>query len=289
MPEPKTPTATPPTDSQNYHESVQSLLTPLAEAVSEIKRRRQDPALMAAVRSYLQDDIPSHFDTDTPIFYLCRHIATPNHETLHFIEKCQAYDATVPMVIGQDFKDIFSPDNVLKHNLGKLPVETGKTSKGLPIVHNYTILDFNHANGQPLHRLHTVCDTTLIDFHTRLLQYVTPAKVELIDESDWVSRHHRGNLLEHYKKLLALLIVHGIMFEFYEPEDEAFVEEVLIPACAAVRETFGHAPLITHLVEPERELERDWNAYGDSVLPYVEACVAGKRGGFAAAPNTPTP
>lgn len=82
-----------------------AIFTPIDEAVAEIQRRRRDLPLVKKVQEYLSGDIPEHFTYSKPIFYLSRHIATPNYETLRFIELTQNYD--LPRVIGIDPKDKF--------------------------------------------------------------------------------------------------------------------------------------------------------------------------------------
>lgn len=270
-----------------YHRTVHAMQIPLDKAVREIHKRRKDEALVRAVRDYLDGDIPPHFDQEKPIFYLSRHIATPNEETMRFMQLCRAFDPKAPIVIGQDIDDVFVGNNILKHNLGKLKIQSGYNKNHQPIYKHETIIDFSEAQGTKLKHIETVCDVSLIDFHAEMLNRLRPTEINIADESDWVSRNHRGNLLEHYKKFLALLIVHGIMFEYYEDEDRDFVYNILIPAYKFVKQKFGHAPLITFLVDPREELEKDWNAYPSSVQPYVENCLGQTKGGDAITQKSP--
>lgn len=257
-----------------YNRTVHNLQTPLDKAVQEINKRRSDQNLVNAVREYLNNDIPPHFDQNLPVFYLSRHIATPNEETMRFMQLCRSFDPSIPIVIGQDTEDIFVGNNILKHNLGKLKIQKGYNKNHQPIYEHQTIINFSDAQGIKLKNIETVCNISLIDFHAEMLNRLRPTEVEIADESEWVSRNHRGDLLEHYKKFLALLIVHGIMFEFYEEEDRQFVFNILIPAYKFVQKKFGCKPLITFLVDPTEELEKDWNAYPSSVQPYVENCLS---------------
>lgn len=257
-----------------YHDKVHALQTPLKEAMSEIIKRRRDDDLIHAIREYLKDDIPDHFNQQTPVFYLSRHIATANYETLRYLNVCHAFDPNIPIIIGQDPEDIFVGNNVLKRILGKLPINRGESNQDEQIISNVTILDFSKMQGKKLSNIDTYCGSSLLEFHNGLLQKMsTGYTYSLADESDWVTRNYRGNLIEHYKRLLALLLVHGIMFEFYEDEDEHFVEQILIPAYTYVTTKFGHRPLITFLVAPDKEYERDWNSFPPEIYPHVQVCL----------------
>ena len=259
-----------PNKKQRYYNKVHSLLTPFPEAVDEIMRRREDIMLVRKVEEYLNQDIPKHFKQSKPICYLSRHIATPNEETLHFIDICNSSELSLPIVIGQDIEDVFSSNNTLKRNLGKLPVIKGLSKNGDPIIENFTVVDFNEVHGKKLRDVKTVEGVSLTDFHSSLFDKKSTQNVEIKDESDWVTRNNRGDLLGHYKKFLALMLVHGIMFELYEDEDEKFVYEILLPAYEYIEDMFGCKPLITHLVAPDREFERNWNGYPSSLYSQVE-------------------
>ena len=71
------------------------IFTPLAEAVAEIQRRREHTDLMQRVEDFLQGDIPEYLRSPAPVLYLARHVATPNLETLRFVELARGRVATV--------------------------------------------------------------------------------------------------------------------------------------------------------------------------------------------------
>jgi hypothetical protein len=252
----------------------QECTTQLDDAIAELHRRRKDDKLRKEIEEYLNYDIPHHF-TERPIFYLARHVATPNFETLRFIEICKQHKS--PPVIGQDTKDIFVSNNILKRSLGKLPVVKSVTHDKRELTENLTVLRFDKAQGEPLNSLTTTFGENLVQFHNKLLREIYPRGVHLVDDSPWIDRNHRGNLLEHYKKFLALFILHGVMFEFYEPEDLEFVNEVLIPAQQFIEEKFGCKPLICDLVSPELCTARDWNAYPSVIYKMVHNKVRVKK------------
>ena len=104
-------------------------------------------------------------------------------------------------------------------------------------------------------------------------------KIENPDDALWIDRHHRGNLLEHYKDFLALFVTHGILFEDYVMEDKheaQFVRKVLRPACHFIQRRFGLRPLIVPLVPKTFESDRFWLSYPEEVLDIVRENMGGK-------------
>ncbi len=239
---------------------------PVSDAISELQLRQQDQKLRKAVEVYLDGDIPEYFKK-SPILYLARHIASPNFETLRFLELCKPYG--LPMVIGQDTKDIFTPRNTLKKPLCKMPVVRGVTNSSREIIENFTIIDFNTAQGKPLHSITTIFGEPLTQFHSELLKTINIANLTIVDDAEWIDRNHRGNLLEHYKKFLSLFIVHGVMFEFFTADEQKFIEDIFEPAFEFVELKFGVKPLIAELVTPELVKIRDWSTFPNSIHKIV--------------------
>jgi len=241
----------------------------LSQAIVELERRRQDPELRKRVEEYLDGDIPEHFD-DEPILYLARHVATPNQETRAFLEICEHLNFQA--VIGQDSQDIFVSNNSLKRSLGKLPVVTGIDKHGNEILEYVTVLDFNEAQGRRLHELKTHAGHSLIDFHNDLFDHIHGKRPIIRDEASWIDRQHRGNMLEHYKKYLALFVVHGILFEYFltfDSNEQKLIAEIIAPAYDHVREKFGVGPLITPPVSPSVD-QRNWESYPRKALDVIK-------------------
>lgn len=236
-----------------------AIFTPIDEAVAEIQRRRRDLPLVKKVQEYLSGDIPEHFTYSKPIFYLSRHIATPNYETLRFIELTQNYD--LPRVIGIDPKDKFFSGNPLKRALGKMPVTKGTARNGDEIIEHFTIVDFAKADGHSLDSIMMKSGVSLTTFHEQLLREIYPTHLMIRNESGWVERCGRTDLINQYKKMFALLCVFGIMFESYPPAEYDLVANVVVPAIDEVTSVLGCKPLIVEHISPELELSRNWNAY----------------------------
>jgi len=252
--------------------SVSDLVIPPLEALQELNRRQQDPTLRVKIEEYLEGDIPEYFK-DGPILYLARHVATPNFETLRFKYLMEPFN--MKAVVSQDTKDLFVPHNQAKKALCKLSICRGIFQKGNKLnerFENISIIDFNVSNGKRFDTITTLWGERLVDFHARLFSKFMRERVENPDDAAWIDRHHRGNLLEHYKKLLALFVTHGIFFEDYVMEDEHevyFVNHVLRPACQFIEHRFGLRPIIVPLVPKTFESNRFWVSYPKEVLDIV--------------------
>ncbi len=243
-------------------------LTPFHDAIEELKKRKEDPVLAEKVSAYLNADIPTYF-YDTPVFYLARHLATPNFETQRFVHLLEYEGFTI--VLSQDKKDTFVSANHLKKALVKLPIYRGfslKNKKYNEIFEYETIADINTLNGLSFQEIVTTWGQPLTAFHEELCRSLFKDRVQIVDDSAWIDRNHRGNLLEHYKKFLTLFIAHGILFEDYLFEDhheKHFIEQVLKPAFDWVETYFGYKPLITKLNPTSVESPIFWLAYPSSV------------------------
>lgn len=234
-------------------------LTPQDEALYLLRQRGKDTHLRSKIEYYLDNDIPDYFKKE-PIGYLARHVATPNFETIHFLNICRQNN--IPSFIGQDPSDIFVTNNDLKKALGKLPIHFSDSIDESRFSYT-TIIDFNTTQGKKFKEIKTLYGQDLIDFHNNLFLNFYKEPVNIVDDSAWISRKHRGDLLAHYKKFLALLVVHGVMFEYYikdDPYELKFVKEVLIPAFIFIEEKFGHRPLIVSLVNDGDE-NKNWYGY----------------------------
>lgn len=249
------------------------MMTPL-EAVLELERRQKDPELKKKVEEYLDGDVPEYFK-DGPILYLARHIATPNFETLRLVHLMR--ELGMKIIVSQDTKDLFVPHNQLKKALCKLSILRGISQKGNNLNEQYqnvTIVDFNTANGKRFDTVTTLWGEKLIDFHARLFSQLIHGNIESPDDAAWIDRHHRGNLLEHYKQSLALFVTHGIFFDDYPIEDEheiSLVRRVLRPAYRFIEQRFGLRPIIVQLVPKTFESNRFWISYPKDVLDIVRA------------------
>jgi len=253
----------------NIPQVISELLSPsINEALVEIENRRKNNKLIKKVEEYLQNDIPKHFIKSKPILYLSRHLATPNYEVLHVLEITKGYN--YELVIGEDTKAIFVSNNELKFSLAKLPIVTGLSKTGNDIIENRTIIDFTTSQGKPMDQISTSSGKSLPNFHQELFKSIYPKSPEVVDESEWIDRNNRHNILEQYKRMMALLCVHGVMLESYVPKELEFVTEIINPAFKAIQQDIGVSPLIVEHIPPTLETTRNWNSYPPNVSPFID-------------------
>ncbi|MEN9413308.1 MAG: hypothetical protein RLZZ342_395 [Candidatus Parcubacteria bacterium] len=234
------------------------------DAVAELTRRAGNTDLRKQVEEYLQHDIPSYMQ-DTPVLCLARYIATPNFETLRFLALTEPFG--LPAVVTEDPGDKFSAHNHLKRALCKLPI-TERLHQKHGRLHErfrpHTIIDFTKAEGKKLNEIETLWGEKLTAFHARAFAQMVKSPVIVANDTAWLDRNGRGNLLELYKRYLSLFVVHGILFEDYvlsDAQDAEFVKTIVRPAVEFVENKFGHKPLIAELVPQTFESSTFWISY----------------------------
>jgi hypothetical protein len=257
---------TPVTDRTHKKMELDRYFTTLSVAVRQLEHRRRDPNILARVEDYLEGDLPAHF-RDGPLLYLARHVATPNQETLAFL--AAGRQLQMPTAIGEDLNDVFVSHNPIKHALGTLPIIKGRACNNHDIVEYVTVIDFNEAQGRRLNELRTFAGQSLAKFHNSLFDLVDAERPAIVNDTDWIDRNHRGDLLEHYKRHLALFVAHGILCEYFIPEDPAeyrLLREVVLPAFEFIEEVFGLKPLMAPHVRATVDNHHQWDAYPREVF-----------------------
>lgn len=258
---------------------ISDLLWDPFEAVAEINRRRQDPLLLKRIEDYLDGDIPDYF-RDGPIMHLARHVVTPNFETLRFLYLTKHLGLRT--VISHDSRGLFVSQNLVKRALCKMPICRRLTQRGGKLNEQYenvSIVNFNTIDGRTFDEIRTVWGESLIDFHTNLFCELGFPSIDTPDDADWLDRHHRDNLYEHYKQLLLLFVAHGIFFENYNTQDEhelLFVESVLRPVCKWVEKEFGFKPLIVPIFPTTFESYQFWISYPRKTIDIVHEKLKGR-------------
>lgn len=224
------------------------------EAIARAQDRRRDANLARQVSEFLQGDLPDYLGGNRPMLYLARHVATPNAETMHFLDSMRCTGARI--VIGQDDQDKFVSVNAMKRALGRMPILSGPLSRSGPrphVLRRHTVVDFASSDGHPIHGVRTLWGEPLMEFHNRLFAKFVPGTWELVQDAPWIDRNSRGDLRAHYERLLALFVCHGVLCEDYWLDDSSdtserwFVSEVLYPAHRATVARFGVPPLLVHL------------------------------------------
>lgn len=244
------------------------LFTPLAKAVTEAERRKNDSVITSKIAKFLDDDIPKHFSGTKPVFYLSRHLGSPNFESIKVLEMTKDYN--LPLIVGEDSKGIFVSSNCIKVPLGKLPVLTGVNKNKEEIIENITIIDFNKNQGKRFCDIETKWGQSLVDFHRELVLASQLRDIEIVDEAAWIDRHNRENIYKQYVHILTLMCAHGILMESFFIDEIDFVKEIVEPAFKEVENNIGVKPLIVEHIDHKEELERIWDAYPESLHDMIK-------------------
>jgi len=216
------------------------IYTPVEQALDELRRRRQDHALVARVTAFLDGDIPEYLK-EHDCFVLPRHIATPNNEALYVLGQARRFG--VRAVFSQDPKDRFTSVNNLKRRLAR-PHVCEETPNGRRYG-KLDIVDVPQAEGLPIDEVRCRDGKRLLDFHNGLFDKIAGTDFLVADDSDWIDRNHRGDRTSHYQKFLALFVTHGVVFEDFETgNDPQFLQQFVRPALADMRRTLGVLPII---------------------------------------------
>jgi len=234
--------------------------TPVKEAIVELKRRWNDPSIKDP------DSVPEILkDGFRAIQYVA--LISPNYQISRYICVADALDLE-PLIFEQT-KDKFTSNNDWKHSLGKLRLFTGMDKKGKSHVEHLNVIDFNLANGNPIHTLKTFSGQSLVDFHHDIFFEKFPhlnKEKHIFEASDWLKKHGETPQ-EYYKSFLSLLIKHSIQLENFMLDEKElwFTKEIFLPAFIDVYKKYGVKPLIVALEPTTIEGDEFWISY-----PYKE-------------------
>lgn len=230
-------------------------------AIKELARRRADAEIQEKLRALFAQYGLEPFDIPGTAI-LCRQIATPNHETIRFLQLTTGFDLK-PTIL--EFPaDKFASSNVYKRSLAKLPIYVGKNKNGESMYRNESLVDMNGSNGLPLKEVTAKTGERLPDLHRRLLSQLPDfAEATVVDNSENM-RVAREKMPHFYDAIFAIATANAILFEDFTELDPGhrFMDEVILPAFQRVSEHFGGlAPLIVPLEPPDSEEDLFWLSY----------------------------
>lgn len=231
------------------------------DAVNELHRRRNDPALLALVHDVLGADVPTPFDIRTPRAVFARHIASPSLEFDYFYK--QAKESGLAPLMLETAATKFVAKNWEKYCLARLSFveKRGGTYFKTAVKR---VIDFNADEGKELSTLKTLSGESLVDFHHRLLAAsLKDESLEVYDFSSWFLPNRGADRWSYYLRYLQLFLVHGILFENFllDKKEREFTESVVIPSFRIVKDVFGVPPIIVRTVPKEVEDEFYWCYY----------------------------
>lgn len=245
--------------------------TPLNEALEELGRRWEDVDLRKSVSEYLGGDVPEAFADGFNVVTF-RHICTPNYELHRFVSVADAFGWKP--IFGEYLEDKFTSNNLNKYYLGKMGFHFGHGKKGGGKIKYQNIIDFNKANGHPISSIKTIWGQALVDFHKEIFTARFPQFADqkfFFDSSKWF-KDHGGSATEYYKKLLALFVSHGVLFENFilsEKEEMDFTKKAFLPAFFEVWDKLGVKPLIVALAPTDIEGDEFWLHHPGHMIDHV--------------------
>lgn len=237
------------------------IYTDLATARDELRRRCQDEALQRNVAAYL-GEIPACF-RDEPRAVLWRNIITPDHELLRFLDLAETIGLRP---LGLEYiEDRFCTRNADKMCLAKMALFEKRDSLGAPVLRYRRLIDVGRYDNARFRDIKTLDGIGLVDFHHGLVNRKIGARLEIRDWSGKIAEYG-GGASDHYLKMLAHFICHGVLFESFvtDASEAAFERDVVLPAIEHIRERFGVKPLIVPLIPDTGD--RYWWCYPGDVL-----------------------
>jgi hypothetical protein len=248
-----------------------SLYTPLACAVRELRKRREDAGLERKVAEFLDGRKPPHF-RDEPRALHWPTLASPNI-WMHEVHAAADQMGIMPLVFEYQ-RDKFHPGNETKLHLARMRFFLGRDRHGSPRTRCLNAVDVNDVAGKAFERMHVRSGQRFIDFHHQLLRGFFP-HTEVRDMSDWIESF--PTIIDFYDAYLSLCIRDCVLMESFRAEgsERGFTEHVVVPAFHRALERFGVKPLIVALEPVSGPLDLYWYSYPAEVLPVVEAALNG--------------
>lgn len=248
---------------QQIHEaySLLDFYTPLDEAISELRRRKQSDYLKEriSIETRLTPSLQKLLEVPHIVFF--RQVATPLNDTKRIAEIAKAKNLPLLLLEFSDDKFV-SSGNAFKRGLGKLKIYQFTDTKGNDIIKNFTIVDFNTFTGKPLREVRTITGESLYDFHHSFLKTEITDQISIIDGSDWFECFDcRAEL--YYEAFFKLFLRDNILAEIFlsSGEEDTFTNQVVWPAFIRIADEFGIQPLIWNYL-PSNESERIyWDCY----------------------------
>jgi hypothetical protein len=182
-----------------------------------------------------------------PTAVLARHLATPNYELLWFTRLAQRHGFR-PLVV-EHLSDTFTVNNPAKRTLAVMPVVTGRSANGRPILRRQTIVKPDAVEGWPIERIVTRTGERLVDYHHRKLHEtfgaLAPVVADLRDLLPAGPRHPSAYYVEFFKLLQGDMV----LFEDFVVDSRSadFFRRTVLPAWRHVVETTNRRPQIVRL------------------------------------------
>lgn len=234
---------------------------------SELEKRKNDAKLAKRLDDFWAENRPHFIDCSSQYAFFSRPVATPNIETMCFVDNAKNFLLT-PLIV--EYPDKFVSKNNEKRFLGKLAILNASDNPLKSPHYTYKrIVDFNAWDGKQIADVRTIDSQSLIEFHHNLFNARFPElRHSVIDFSDWFklvrSKYHL-----YYLGYLSLFIRNGVLFEnflFGNSDENTFVQDKVLPSIIEIEHLFGVKPLIYPILPIQEERDVRWLAYKNSVV-----------------------
>lgn len=244
-----------------FLQELESLYTPLQDArtiLAERRSQRESDLDTIDTVEWIAQELPNHSDGYA---FLCRWIATPNFETLRFLELARG--SKLLPVIEEYYGDKFHDKNPLKKALTCLRFVSSafEVSSVMQIteatIHNISI-------GQ----ITTIEGGSLVNFHRSLFnKALESAEMPFVYECTPQYKRISGCVHKYYRSLFKMCIKRGILFEDFLPDhgEGEFTRRVVFPAFRNVCYETGLKPLVVRLCPRDNADAPLWYSYNENM------------------------
>jgi hypothetical protein len=251
----------------DHHAFDACVYLPLADAITELKRRETLPDIDTYLATLLPFGVPAVMREKKSVA-IFRHIATPNYEIRRFVALADLIRVSMhaetgielhPLIL-EFLDDKFTNRNEWKYSLGRLYLYKGTDKKNAPIFESIYAVDFNTSNSKPIATLKTLWGQSLVDFHHELFASVFPSmRDSVFDLSGWL-RKNGDDAKTYYKFFLSLFLKHGVLLENFllDGTEGSFTKDIILPTLFEIERECGFKPLIVALESTEIEHSRFW-------------------------------
>lgn len=250
------------------------LYTPLAGALQELKRRREDKTLLQKIKDYFASyPSPSELASE-PKAVMAPSLVSPNLELNYFLDIRK--DLPIKSVFYEFRSDKFVHLNFEKRCLGEMTFFRLNASGKKESTGSVRVIDFQKDQGKPMNEIRTLKGEPFVDFHHRLVSEYRPSEdVHIYDFSKWFRGSHSFAPEFPYLRYLGLFITDGILFcnfiadSVVEKSQSSFTDTRVLPAFRKLKEIFGVSPLIVPIEPIETDVEHFWCYYPDEVRRFI--------------------
>lgn len=241
-----------------------SMYTTLDGAREELSKRWRDIELKKRIEVELADKFLPLFKKNARAV-LFRVLCSPDNGFTFFLQ-CAKYINADPLIL-EYLNDIFVHFNDEKKGLGRLRVELEDGGKA-----HVDVMDFYKNEKNKLDMISLKTGENLVDFHHNLFK-IFKYRVDLHDNSDWFKIIGRAS--DYYYYLLLHFVAHGVLIETFlnegDKHEDAFTNEIIIPAINKIKDKFKLDPLIIRLYPEHQNRLEDfyWWCYPPNINEYI--------------------